>query len=160
MRSAAAAAALLILAGCSVPSGDRERPPRNLKYGLFYDAVRPESSKQADIDAQLRKGIEAPEVDKDYDISKIRAPRQNAEIADDAEMAAWKASVLAPADPATLRQMRTWHAARLKDLEARLADMNGYRYPVVKGQIEPLRRQVDDERTMVAAIEAKIQGSE
>ncbi|HEY3226257.1 MAG TPA: hypothetical protein VGK61_04580 [Planctomycetota bacterium] len=159
MRGAAAAAALLALAGCAAPP-ESEPGSRQLKYGFFYDAVRPASSRQAEVAAKLDGGSHAPEVDENYDLSKLRAPRQNAEIADDATMRAWKASVLEPADPALLKQMRDWHAARLKALEARLDDMRSYRYPVVRGQIEPLRRQVDDERYMLAEIEARLNATQ
>lgn len=159
MRGAAAAAALLALAGCAAPP-ETEPGSRNLKYGFFYDAVRSDSARQAEATARKVGGSHAPEVDESYDIAKIRAPRQNAEVADDATMRAWKASVLDPADPGLLRQMRDWHAARVKELEARLADLNSYRYAVVRGRIEPVRRQLDDERYMLAEINGRLGSSD
>jgi len=159
MRSPAAVAAILALAGCAAPP-ESEPGARQLKYGFFYEAVRPESSRQTEAMARIESGKHAPEVDENYDISKIRAPRQNAEVADDATMRAWKASVLDPADPALLRQMRDWHAARVKELEARLEDLKSYRYAVVRGKIEPVRRQLDDERYMLAEINSRLGASD
>ncbi|HTF58212.1 MAG TPA: hypothetical protein VK661_13355 [Planctomycetota bacterium] len=159
MRGAAAAAALLALAGCAAPP-ESEPGSRKLKYGFFYDAVRPASSRQAEATAWRVGGSHAPEVDESYDLAKIRAPRQNAEVADDSTMRAWKAAVLDPADPALLRQMRDWHAARVKELGARLEELNSYRYPVVRGRIEPVRRQLDDEKYMLAEINSRLGTSE
>ncbi len=154
MKRAAAAAALLVLAGCmGSPRG--ETGSRKLSYGLFYEFFRPESSRQAEVKARLDRPI-APEIDEAYDVGKIRAARQYSEVADNYELRDWKDGVLLRADADLLRRMRDYTAARIDQLESRLASLKREPSPLQKGRIEPVRAQLDVEKTKLEAIDERL----
>jgi len=152
--AATAAAALLVLAGCASPQPGEPRR-RNYKQGVFYETFRPESSKQAEVKAKLDRPI-APEIDETYDVSRIRAARQYSEVADDYELRDWKDGVLLRADADLLRKMREDTAAKVGRLETRVAELAREKEPLQKGFIEPVRRQLDVEKTKLSAIDDRL----
>ena len=154
MKIAATAAALLVLAGCASPQPGEPRR-RNYKQGVFYETFRPESSKQAEVKAKLDRPI-APEIDETYDVSRIRAARQYSEVADDYELRDWKDGVLLRADADLLRKMREDTAAKVGRLETRVAELAREKEPLQKGFIEPVRRQLDVEKTKLSAIDDRL----
>lgn len=157
MKSAATAVAILALAGCIAPpqSGPRSR---KLSYGLFYDFFRPESSKQAELQAKLDRPV-GPDIDESYDVGKIRAPRQYSEVMDDYELRDWKDSVLLRADADLLRKMREDTTAKVASLEAQLAELSREPYPLPKGRIEPVRQRLDIEKVKLEAINDRLKSS-
>ena len=152
--AATAAAALLVLAGCASPQPGEPRR-RNYKQGVFYETFRPESSKQAEAKAKLDRPI-APEIDETYDVSRIRAARQYSEVADDYELRDWKDGVLLRADADLLRKMREDTAAKVGRLESRVAELAREKEPLQKGFIEPVRHQLDVEKTKLSAIDDRL----
>jgi len=154
MKRATAAAALLALAGCiSAPeSGPRSR---KLTYGLFYEVFRPESSRQAEVKARLDRPV-APEIDEAYDVGQIRASRTHSEVAEDHELRDWKDGVLLRADAPLLHVMRKRAADRVADLESRLDRLSQEPPPISKGRIEPVRQQLDVEKTKLVAIDERL----
>lgn len=154
MKRAAAAAALLVLSGCmGTPQG--ETGSRKLSYGLFYDFFRPESSRQAEVKARLDRPL-APEIDEAYDVGKIRAARQYSEVADNYDLRDWKDGVLLRADADLLRRMRGATAAQVEYLESRLASLKREPAPLRKGRIEPVRAQLDVEKSKLEAIDEQL----
>lgn len=154
MKRAMMAAALLALAGCIAPPEGGPRS-RKLNYGLFYEFLRPESSRQAEIRAKLDRPV-APEIDEAFDVSRIRASRTASEVPDDHEMRDWKDGVLLRADPALLRQMRGTTAARVARLEAKLASLDREPVSLTKGKIELVRHDLDVERTKLEQIDDRL----
>jgi hypothetical protein len=153
-RATAAAAALLALAGCiSAPEGGTGS--RKLTYGLFYEFFRPESSRQAEVRAKLDRPV-APDIEESYDISQIRAARTYSEVAEDFELRDWKDGVLLKADAHLLHLMRDRSAARVATLEAQLAGWNRQAPTLRKGHIEPVRRDLDVEKTKLVAIDERL----
>jgi hypothetical protein len=152
--AATMAAVLLALAACASPRQGEPRH-RNFKEGVFYETFRPESSKQAEVKAKFDRPA-APEIDETYDVSRIRAARQYSEVADDYELRDWKDGVLLRADADLLHRMRDDTAAKVGTLETKLAGMNREPAPLTKGRIEPVRQQLDVEKTKLSAIDDRI----
>lgn len=154
MRFAATAAALLALAGCISPpqSGPRSR---KLTYGLFYDFMRPESSKKAELERKLDRPV-APDIDETYDVSKIRAPRQYSEVAENYELRDWKDGVLLRADAQLLRKMREDTSAKVGSLETRLAGIEKEPPTLRTGRVEYVRNQLDVEKMKLEAIDDQL----
>ena len=152
--AATAAAAILALAGCASPQRGEPRR-RNFKEGVFYETLRPESSKRAEVQAKLDRPI-APEIDESYDVSRIRAARQYSEVADDYELRDWKDGVLLRADADLLRRMREDTAAKVGRLETRVAELSREQQPLQKGVIEPVRHQLDVEKSKLSAIDDRL----
>ena len=158
MRSAATAAALLVLAGCSTPNNGGETGSRNLRRGLFYDVFRPDSSRRAEVEAKARP--EGPAIDESYDVGRIRAARQYSEVSENYELRDWKDGVLVHADGDLLRRMRSDTALKIEGLEKRLAGLEREPQPLAKGRIEPVRHQLETERTKLDEIDRKLARTE
>ena len=154
MRLAASAAALLALAACSAPqhSGPKSR---KLTYGLFYDVMRSESSKKAEMERKLDRPV-APDIDEAYDVSKIRAPRQYSEVADNYELRDWKDGVLLKADAGLLKTMKSDSTGQITRLESRLAGLEKEPPTLRKGRVETVRTQLDVEKTKLDAINDRL----
>ena len=151
----AAAAALLALAACSTAIPSDEPNSRHLKHGLFYEAFRPESSRKAEAKRRLDRPV-APEIDEEYDVGKIRAVRQYSEAPENYDLRDWKDGVLLRADADLLRRMREDTAAKVGVLENKLAGMNREPAPLTKGRIEPVRAQLDVEKSKLEAIDDRL----
>jgi hypothetical protein len=154
MRLATTAAALLVLAGCMAPpqSGPKSR---KLKYGLFYEAMRPESSKKAELQRKLDRPV-APDIDESYDVSKIRAPRQYSEVAENYELRDWTDGVLLKADADLLRKMREDTSGQVTHLETRLAGLEKEPPTLRKGRADSVRARLDVEKTKLEAINDRL----
>jgi hypothetical protein len=150
----AAAAALLVVAGCAAPPSD-EPTSRNLKRGLFYETFRPESSRREELKRKLDRPV-APEIDETYDIGKIRAVRQYSESPENYDLRDWKDGVLLRADADLLRRMREDTAAKVGALETQLAGMSREPEPISKGRIEPVRNRLSVEKTKLEAIDDRL----
>jgi hypothetical protein len=156
MKRAATASILLVLAACAAPRENTgEYRSRKLTYGLFYDALRPESSRQQELRRRLDRPV-APEIDETYDISKIRAVRQYSEAPENYELRDWRDGVLLRADAGLLRRMREDQAQKVGALEGRLATMNTEPESISKGRIEPVRQRLDVEKTKLTAIDERL----
>ena len=155
MKLLTTAAAVLVLAGCATPNADEGRRQRNLNYGLFYDVFRPESSKQAEARSKIDRPI-GPQIDESYDVSKIRAPRQYSEVAEDYELGDWRDGVLVRADADLLKKMRDDTAGKVQALEQKHAALAKEPRTITVGVIEPVKRQLDTEKKKLDAIDARM----
>ena len=154
-RAAAAMAALAALAGGCVAPPESGPRSRNLKYGLFYEAFRPESSRQAEIKTKLDRPA-APEIDETFDVSKIRATRTFSETQGTHTLRDWDEGVLLRADVQLLRAMRQETAAKVERLEARLATLKREPEPLQTGRIEPVRESLDIEKLKLDRIDDRL----
>lgn len=155
MRLAATAAAVLVLAGCVSQQPHSGPRSRKLNYGLFYDVMRPESSKKAEMQRKLDRPV-APDIDESYDVSKIRAPRQYSEVAEDYELRDWKDGVLLKADADLLRKMKADTSGQVAQLETRLAGLEQEAPTLRKGRADSVRQQLDVEKTKLEAINDRL----
>jgi hypothetical protein len=159
MTRAATFLALLALAGCASTSDEPSQSQRNHKRGWFYEPLRPESSRKAELKAKAERPGSVT-IDESYDVGQIRSARQYSEFVENYELRDWKEGVLVTADADLLRKMKADSTAKVGTLQTKLAGLERQDRPLQKGLVEPVRQQLDTERMKLSEIDRRLASME